>query len=256
MRILSAALAALLGAGAALASPPPEAVARKEAGNHFLKSREFEKARDQYLAALKLDPNYEDAHYNLGVVYFFRLQDYSRALYHFTRYAGIRPDASDLGQVKGLVGQSLEKIEAEERDLYASALAQGGRPALEAFSSAHAVGYYAQDAREKLSRLDAYEAAVAERERAAATAFQEASTRRTTDALEGFLATYPASQKEPEARRLLEALRGEAAGQKARLEAERKAKEEAEQKARLEAERKAREEAEQKARLEAERKAR
>lgn len=202
MRLSSALVAVLLAAGAALAQPPKETEVRKEAGNHFLKLRQYEAARDQYLAALQLDESYTDAHYNLGVVYFFRLQDYPRALYHFVRYTQLKPDASDLDQVRGLSLQALERIEAAERDAYAKALEEATPEALEAFVAAYPLSPYVPDAREKLRLLrEREEGALRERQETQA-AYEQALAKATPEAMDHFLSAHPHAPQAEEGRRL------------------------------------------------------
>ncbi len=200
------ALVALLGvcllATAAPGRPVPEAVVRKEIGNRYLKQRDYRGARNAYLSALQLDPGYADAHYNLGVVYFFRLQDYPRAIYHFTRYARLNPQAPDLDQVRGLTLQALEKIEAAEREAYQKALAEGTPEALEAFVDAHPLSPYVPDAREKAERLRGYEAERRRRDEAIQRAFETALAQATPEALGRFLASHPDAPQAAEARRL------------------------------------------------------
>lgn len=154
MRIAIAVMIAVLTAApGAFAQVGGAAERRKVAGNHFLQQQQYEQARDQYLAALQLEPAYADAHYNLGVIYFFRLRDYPRALYHFVEYARLRPDAEDTHQVRSLTIQALEKVEAAERKAYEPAVQNGTAEALQSFLTKHPEGYYAQDAEEKLHRL-------------------------------------------------------------------------------------------------------
>ncbi len=153
MRTALLLLAVLVGAGGAVAQVSPEAVQRKEAGNHFLKQRQYEQARDQYLAALQLEPDYEDAHYNLGVIYFFRIQNYPRALYHFVEYARLRPDAEDLHQVRALSIQALERVEAADREAYATARADGTVAALQAYLANHPGSAFGEEVREQLRDL-------------------------------------------------------------------------------------------------------
>lgn len=153
MRTVLLLLAVLVGAGGAVAQVSPEAVQRKEAGNHFLKQRQYEQARDQYLAALQLEPDYEDAHYNLGVIYFFRIQNYPRALYHFVEYARLRPDAEDLHQVRALSIQALERVEAADREAYAAARADGTVAALQAYLANHPGSAFGEEVREQLREL-------------------------------------------------------------------------------------------------------
>lgn len=202
MRRSSALVAVLLAAGVALAQPPKETELRKESGNHYLKLRQYEAARDQYLAALQLDETYTDAHYNLGVVYFFRLQDYPRALFHFVRYAQLKPDASDLDQVRGLSLQALERIEAAEREAYARALEQATPEALEGFLAAYPLSPYAPDAREKLRTLQEREEGALQLRRETEEAYETAVAKATPEAMDHFLASYPQAPQAEEGRRL------------------------------------------------------
>ncbi len=189
---------------AAGARVAPEAALRKRAGNYYLKLRQYEKARDEYLAALQISPDFPEAHYNLGVVYFFRLKDYPRALYHFVRYATLRPDASDLDQVRELVLQALRRIQQAERDAYARALREGTAEALRRYVRRHPDSPYAEDARRKLRALREYEEAKEAWEQESRRAYERAVASGTPEALESFLARYPDSPLADEARRLLE----------------------------------------------------
>ncbi len=199
---VAVAFACVLSGGVGAAQPPPDAVLRKEAGNYYLKQRAYEKARDEYLASLKVAPDYADAHYNLGVVYFFRLRDYPRALYHFVRYAQLRPDASDLDQVRELVLQALERIEEAERQAYLRALDKGTAEAIETFLEDHPDTVYRADAERKLEILRRYEE---ERDRwqgEVGAAYQQALARGTPEAMDAFLSRYPDAPQAREARRL------------------------------------------------------
>ncbi len=198
MRSPWAFLAVVLGAGLALAQPAPDAELRKEAGNYYLKKRQYEQARDEYLAALKIEPDYADAHYNLGVVYFFRLQDHRRALHHFVRYARLKPDAPDLSQVRSLTLQALEKIEAEERVAYGRALEQGTSEAVEAFLATYPDSLYAPDAQTKLRALTGSREQTLRRDSDRDTAYMEALARGTPEALDDFLTAHPDAPQAPE----------------------------------------------------------
>jgi len=202
MRVCTTLLALALVVGPGLVHAGADAELRKEAGNYYLKNRQYEAARDQYLAALQEDPDYADAHYNLGVVYFFRLQDFPRALYHFVRYAQLKPDAPDLDQVRALAGQALERIETSEREAYGKALDQGTQEALEAFIKDHPQSPYAEDANDKLRVLRARGEQVRQREEGLRKAFLDAVAAGTPEAMEVFLAEHPDSPQATEARRL------------------------------------------------------
>lgn len=204
MRSPWAFLAVVLAAGVALAQPVPDAELRKEAGNYYLKKRQYEQARDEYLAALKMEPDYADAHYNLGVVYFFRLQDHRRALHHFVRYAKLKPDAPDLSQVRSLTLQALEKIEAEERVAYGKALEQGTAEAVKTFLEAFPDSLYAPDAEAKLRALRGSGEQTLRRDSAGDAAYLEALARGTPEALDDFLAAHPDAPQTPEVRQLRE----------------------------------------------------
>ncbi|MBI5018338.1 MAG: tetratricopeptide repeat protein [Deltaproteobacteria bacterium] len=201
MRRMYLCIVVLLLAVSGFAETKPEAVLRKEAGNEFLKRREYARARDEYLAALKIDPTYEDAHYNLGVVYFFRLQDYPRALYHLVTYARLAKDAPDLSQVRSLVSQALEKIEEPEREAYAKALAEGTAAALRTFADKYPMSPYVADAKVKVRQLEAFEEQLRQGAKAEEGAYAEALAKGTPEALDSFLAAHPAAPQAAEARR-------------------------------------------------------
>jgi len=185
-----------------MAQEPDTPALRKDAGNYFLKTKDYEKARDQYLAALKLDPDFSDAHYNLAVLYFFRLYDYEKALYHFVRYAELNPTSADLDKVKGLAIQSLEKIEEKDRETYEAVLKVGTIGALENFAEKHESSPYAGDALLKIEALKNYENKVKKRKRAIQASYDEALSKGTPEAMAAFLAIYPNAPQSEEAKAL------------------------------------------------------
>lgn len=189
----------ILAAVPALAQGPDAPDLRKDAGNYYLKAREYEKARDQYLSALKLDSNYSDAHYNLAVLYFFRLYDYERALYHFVRYVEQNPQGADIEKVKGLAIQALERIEEEERTAYSGVLKEGTIEALQAFAAGHEGSPYAVDALQKVDALKDYENRLRKMKRAVKAAYEEALVKGTPEAMDAFLARYPQAEQSAEA---------------------------------------------------------
>ena len=153
MRCLWLLLFSLTAVSFAGAQVDPLALRHKNAGNRFLKERRYDQARDQYLAAIRVEPEYEDAHYNLGVIYFFRLQDYPRALYHFVEYTHLRPDAEDVPKVRSIALQALEKVEAADREAYRVALSKGTLEALQGFLLGHPDNPYGEDAQLKIQTL-------------------------------------------------------------------------------------------------------
>ena len=56
----------------------------------------FEEAKNSYLQAIELDPEYADAQRNLGILYDLYLMDANNALRHYLRYQAIaKPVDSD-----------------------------------------------------------------------------------------------------------------------------------------------------------------
>ncbi|GAB4267054.1 MAG: hypothetical protein Kow0092_20260 [Deferrisomatales bacterium] len=206
MGLRSCALLVCFVVAAGPARAEPVHVLRKEAGNRYLKERRYEAARDQYLAALRHESGYADAHYNLGMVYFFRLRDYPRALYHLVAYAHAAPQAPDLDRVRALAFQALEHIEAAERADYERALRAGTPQSLEAFVRAHPLSPYVADAGDKLARLREDEQARKKRREAAGAAYAEAAAQGTPEALEAFLARFPDVPETARARALRDRL--------------------------------------------------
>ena len=211
MRAIALVVALFVSAASAWAALPADAERRKETGNYHLKQRQYEAARDQYLAALKLAPEYSDVHYNLGVLYFFRLGDYPRALYHFVRYARLQPDASDLGQVQALTAQALEKIETAERAAYAEILRSGTVGALEAFRRAHPQSPYSDDAERKLRLLAEHDREVRRRKQATREAYDRGVARATPGAMDEFLHAHPGAPQSAAATRLRDLWAGQRA---------------------------------------------
>jgi len=66
----------------------------------YTREGRFEEAKEEYLKALKLDPNDADVHYNLGVLYDDYLDDKESAALHYRKYLLLKPHAADVDQVK------------------------------------------------------------------------------------------------------------------------------------------------------------
>lgn len=60
-------------------------------------------AEAEYLKALRIDPSDAEIHYNLGILYEQDLKDPKKAAMHYRRYLAIRPNASDVDQVKSWI---------------------------------------------------------------------------------------------------------------------------------------------------------
>ncbi len=60
-------------------------------GMLFEKLREFQKAINCYERAIKIDPNYADAHNNLGLT-FIRLREYQKAIGSFKKAIQLNPN--------------------------------------------------------------------------------------------------------------------------------------------------------------------
>lgn len=199
--ILFVAALALLGAIPLEAfAVSPEAERRKTAGNEFQKRREYEEARNQYLEALRLEPDYADVHYNLGMLYFYRLKDFNRALYHLNSYRRLETGASDMGQVYSHISQAIEQVEAGERDEYKAAVMDGSLEAFEKFLKKFPVGYYADHAREEVKRILKFQDERTRRENEEKEAYSRALSAGTAEAFDEFLSKYPASSKAQDAR--------------------------------------------------------
>ena len=63
-------------------------------GVSYRHAGKFTKAREAYETALAIDPNYADAHLNLGVLLDLYLGDNTLALVHYERYLALGGDAA------------------------------------------------------------------------------------------------------------------------------------------------------------------
>lgn len=78
--------AALEAVEASLAADPDSATAHNLRGMSLRALGRFEEAETAYREALRLRPDYANAHFNIGVLYEIYLQDYPRALLHYRRF--------------------------------------------------------------------------------------------------------------------------------------------------------------------------
>lgn len=73
---------------------PNQPVFFNQLGVSYRHGGKFTKAREAYETALALDPNYADAHLNLGVLLDLYLADSTLALVHYERYLALGGDAA------------------------------------------------------------------------------------------------------------------------------------------------------------------
>ena len=60
-------------------------------GNMFFEEHKFRKALGRYKKAVKLNPSDSWAHYNMGVIYDFYLNNNKKAIYHYKKYLKLKP---------------------------------------------------------------------------------------------------------------------------------------------------------------------
>jgi len=75
----------------AVKASPRQPVFFNQLGVSYRHKGQFVKAREAYESALALDPNYADAHLNLGVLLDLYLADNALALMHYERYLALSP---------------------------------------------------------------------------------------------------------------------------------------------------------------------
>ena len=71
---------------------PDNKVAYNQMGYCLRQLGRFEDAKNAYLEALKIDPNYAIAHYNLGVLFELYFQDFYSAYTHFLNYQNLQSE--------------------------------------------------------------------------------------------------------------------------------------------------------------------
>jgi len=60
----------------------------------------YKKAEEEYLAALAIDPNDADVHYNLGILYDDNLKDKKKAKEHYQKFLELAPNDEDAAKVQ------------------------------------------------------------------------------------------------------------------------------------------------------------
>jgi tetratricopeptide (TPR) repeat protein len=77
------------------------------------RNKDYNKAVNEYLEALKISPNDADSHYNLAVVYDDHLQDKKKAIEHYKKYLDIRPDSPDAKKVEYWITRAEGDLKSE-----------------------------------------------------------------------------------------------------------------------------------------------
>jgi hypothetical protein len=67
-------------------------------GKSRLSSMDYRGAMEAFEKALEVNPRSASAHFELGVLYYQRMQDFAAAIYHFERHLRLRPD-SPMGEI-------------------------------------------------------------------------------------------------------------------------------------------------------------
>jgi tetratricopeptide (TPR) repeat protein len=77
-------------------------------GTSYRAIGKFDKAVDEYRKAIKIDPNFPNAHRNLAVALSYDLHDTAQGVKEFNKYLELAPNASDAEAVK----QSVRELSA------------------------------------------------------------------------------------------------------------------------------------------------
>lgn len=82
----------------------------------YLKAEKFNQAAEELHKVIRLNPEDEDAHYNLGVLYENHLGDRKQAKFHYRQYLKLAPAArADVNDVKEWIRQIDERSEKIEK---------------------------------------------------------------------------------------------------------------------------------------------
>ncbi len=71
---------------------PNNLLARLRIGLALTQQGKYEQAIEEYNEILKIDPDYSDAHYNLGWVYYHELQNIPEAIKHWQELVRLKPE--------------------------------------------------------------------------------------------------------------------------------------------------------------------
>jgi Tfp pilus assembly protein PilF len=73
-----------------------------------------EEARNAFQTALKFDPNYAEAHFELAKLYLAGFDDNRSATRHFRQYLALKPTAEDAERVKGWLLKTEKELNADK----------------------------------------------------------------------------------------------------------------------------------------------
>ncbi|PYO20806.1 MAG: hypothetical protein DMD88_10545 [Candidatus Rokuibacteriota bacterium] len=74
-----------------------------------------EEARNAFQTALKFDPNYAEAHFELARLYLVSFDDNRSATRHFRQYLALKPTAEDAERVKGWLMKTEKELNADKQ---------------------------------------------------------------------------------------------------------------------------------------------
>src|SRR5438876_690367 len=84
-------------------------------GMSYSKRGMKEEARNAFQTALKFDPNYAEAHFELARLYLVSFDDNRSATRHFRQYLALKPTAEDAERVKGWLMKTEKELNAEKQ---------------------------------------------------------------------------------------------------------------------------------------------
>src|SRR5436309_3535605 len=84
-------------------------------GVSYSKRRMKEEARNAFQTALKFDPNYAEAHFELAKLYLASFDDTRSATRHFRQYLALKPTAEDAERVKGWLMKTEKELNADKQ---------------------------------------------------------------------------------------------------------------------------------------------
>ena len=93
---------------------PDLAVLNYALGTNYSKVGMNEEARNAFQTALKFDPNFAEAHFELGRLYLGHFDDKRSAVPHLRRYLQLKPAATESERVRGWLMRVEKELDAEK----------------------------------------------------------------------------------------------------------------------------------------------